>query len=162
MRTCYIAFSCISLTSVLQPSLRGCSRDWRSSFRRPWLGETERDSHTACRPTPPSPVRRTPRPCSRVLWFTSSSIRSVGCPSLQRCCWKMMLLSLHPNIIVHVESVVSLFSSPSTSSQKVRISQAIIIVWPIGLFFIGTRCSHTHTTHTHTHTHPSFLKSVGM
>ena len=31
-----------------------------------------------------------------------------------------MLLSLHPNIIVHVESVVSLFSSPSTSSQKVR------------------------------------------
>ena len=32
----------------------------------------------------------------------------------------MMLLSLHPNIIVHVENVVSLFSSPSTSSQKVR------------------------------------------
>ena len=31
-----------------------------------------------------------------------------------------MLLSLYPNIIVHVESVVSLFSSPSTSSQKVR------------------------------------------
>ena len=30
-----------------------------------------------------------------------------------------MLLSLHPNIIVHVENVVSLFSSPSTSSQKV-------------------------------------------
>ena len=26
---------------------------------------------------------------------------------------------LHPNIIVHVENVVSLFSSPSTSSQKV-------------------------------------------
>ena len=53
-------------------------------------------------------------------------------PSLQRCYWKMMLLSLHPNIIVHVENVVSLFSSPSTSSQKVRkcgghkfISQAI-------------------------------------
>ena len=43
-----------------------------------------------------------------------------SCPSLQRCCWKMMLLSLHPNIIVHVENVVSLFSSPSTSSQKVR------------------------------------------
>ena len=41
-------------------------------------------------------------------------------PSLQRCCWKMVLLSLHPNIIVHVENVVSLFSSPSTSSQKVR------------------------------------------
>ena len=41
-------------------------------------------------------------------------------PSVQRCCWKMMLLSLHPNIIVHVENVVSLFSSPSTSSQKVR------------------------------------------
>ena len=31
-----------------------------------------------------------------------------------------MLLSLHPKIIVHVENVVSLFSSPSTSSQKVR------------------------------------------
>ena len=31
-----------------------------------------------------------------------------------------MLLSLHPNIIVHVENVVSLFSSPSSSSQKVR------------------------------------------
>ena len=31
-----------------------------------------------------------------------------------------MLLSLHPNIIVHVENVVRLFSSPSTSSQKVR------------------------------------------
>ena len=30
-----------------------------------------------------------------------------------------MLLSLHPNVIVHVENVVSLFSSPSTSSQKV-------------------------------------------
>ena len=29
-----------------------------------------------------------------------------------------MLLSLHPNTIVHVENVVSLFSSPSTSSQK--------------------------------------------
>ena len=28
--------------------------------------------------------------------------------------------SLHPNIIVHVKNVVSLFSSPSTSSQKVR------------------------------------------
>ena len=27
---------------------------------------------------------------------------------------------LLPNIIVHVENVVSLFSSPSTSSQKVR------------------------------------------
>ena len=31
-----------------------------------------------------------------------------------------MLLSLHPNIIVRVENVVSLFSSPSASSQKVR------------------------------------------
>ena len=31
-----------------------------------------------------------------------------------------MLLSLRPNIIVYVENVVSLFSSPSTSSQKVR------------------------------------------
>ena len=54
-----------------------------------------------------------------------------SCPSLQRCCWKMMLLSLHPNI-VHVENVVSVFSSPSTSSQKVQkcgghkfLSQAI-------------------------------------
>ena len=52
------------------------------------------------------------------------------CPSLQRCCWKVML---HPNIIVHVENVVSLFSSPSTSSQKVRkcgghifLSQAMV------------------------------------
>ena len=43
-----------------------------------------------------------------------------------------MLLSLHPNVIVHVENVVSLFSSPSTSSQKLRkcgshnfLSQAI-------------------------------------
>ena len=27
---------------------------------------------------------------------------------------------LHSNILVHVENVVSLFSSPSTSSQKVR------------------------------------------
>ena len=42
--------------------------------------------------------------------------------------------SLHPNIIVHVENVVSLFSSPSTSSQKVRkcgshnfLSQAIYL-----------------------------------
>ena len=43
-----------------------------------------------------------------------------SCPSLQRCSWKTMLLSLHPSIIVHVENVVSLFSSPSTSSQKVR------------------------------------------
>ena len=31
-----------------------------------------------------------------------------------------MLLSVHPNIIAHVENVVSLFSSPSTSSQKVQ------------------------------------------
>ena len=45
---------------------------------------------------------------------------------------KILLLSLHPNIIVYVENVVSLFSSPSTSSQKVRkcgshnfLSQAI-------------------------------------
>ena len=29
-----------------------------------------------------------------------------SCPSLQRCCWKIMLLSLHPNIIVHVENVL--------------------------------------------------------
>ena len=41
-----------------------------------------------------------------------------SCSSLQRCCWKTMLLSLHPNVIVHVENVVSLFSSPR--SQKVR------------------------------------------
>ena len=44
-----------------------------------------------------------------------------SCPSLQRCCWKMMLLSLHPNIIVYMENVVSLFSSPSTSSQKAQM-----------------------------------------
>ena len=55
------------------------------------------------------------------------------------------LLSLHPNIIVHVENVVSLFSSPSTSSQKVRkcgghkfLSQAII-VWAVvvGIYTSG-------------------------
>ena len=55
-----------------------------------------------------------------------------SCPSLQRCCWKMMMLSLHPNIIVHVESVVSLFSSPFTSSQKVQKCGGHI-VWPVGL-----------------------------
>ena len=55
------------------------------------------------------------RPYSAASW---SLLRS--CPSLQRYCWKLVLLSLHPNIIVHVENVVSLFSSPSTSSQKVR------------------------------------------
>ena len=44
-----------------------------------------------------------------------------------------MSLSLHPNIIVHVENVVSVVSSPSTSSQKVQkcgshkfLSQAIL------------------------------------
>ena len=52
--------------------------------------------------------------------FITCELLLRSCPSLQRCCWKMMLLSLHPNIIVHVENVVSLFSSPSTSSQKVR------------------------------------------
>ena len=41
----------------------------------------------------------------------------------------MMLLSLHPNIIVHVESVVSLFSSPSTSSQKYESVAAINFLW---------------------------------
>ena len=48
---------------------------------------------------------------------------------------RLKLLSLHPNIIVHVENVVSLFSSPSTSSQKVRkcgshnvLSQAIYML----------------------------------
>ena len=61
-----------------------------------------------------------------------------SCPSVQRCCWKTMLLSLHPNIIVHVENVVSLFSSPSTSSQKVQkcgghkfLSQAICEFLPL-------------------------------
>ena len=60
------------------------------------------------------------------------------CPSLQRCCWKMMLLSLHINIIVHVENEVSLFSSPSTNSRKVRkcgghkfLSQAICEFLPL-------------------------------
>ena len=56
--------------------------------------------------------------CPNTCEFLPLLLRS--CPSLQRCCWKMMLLSLHPNTIVHVENVVSLFSSPSTSSQKVR------------------------------------------
>ena len=36
-----------------------------------------------------------------------------------------MLLSLHPNIIVHVEYLVSLFPSPSTSSQKYESVAAI-------------------------------------
>ena len=36
-----------------------------------------------------------------------------------------MLLSLHPNILVRVENVVSLFSSPSTSSQKHKSVAAI-------------------------------------
>ena len=47
---------------------------------------------------------------------------------------RLKLLSLHPNIIVNVENVLSLFSSPSTSSQKVRkcgghkfLSQAIYL-----------------------------------
>ena len=38
----------------------------------------------------------------------------------------MMLLSLHPNIIVHVVNVVSLFSSPSTSSKKYESVAAIL------------------------------------
>ena len=60
--------------------------------------------------------------------------------AMQRCT-KMLSSSVRsnvdPNIIVHVENVASLFSSPSTSSQKVRkrgshkfLSQAI--VWPVG------------------------------
>ena len=48
---------------------------------------------------------------------------------LQRCCCKMMLLSLHPNVIVHVENVVSLFSSHSTSSQKVRKCGSHLVVY---------------------------------
>ena len=56
--------------------------------------------------------------CPNTCEFLPLLLRS--CPSLQRCCWNMTLLSLHPNIIVHVENVVSLFYSPSTSSQKVR------------------------------------------
>ena len=61
-----------------------------------------------------------------------------------------MLLSLHPNIIVHVENVVSLFSSPSTSSQKLRkcgshnfLSQAIV--------------SKISLTITHTHVCPLYM-----
>ena len=42
-----------------------------------------------------------------------------------------MLLSLHPNIIVHVENVVSLFSSPSTSSQKYESVAAINFASPV-------------------------------
>ena len=58
------------------------------------------------------------------MWPVGLYFRS--CPSLQRCCWKIMLLSLHPNIIVHVENVVSLFSSPSTKYKSV----AAIFVTP--------------------------------
>ena len=52
------------------------------------------------------------------------------------------VMMLHPNIIVHVENlenVVSLFSSPSISSQKVRKcgGHKFFIVWPVGLFFIA-------------------------
>ena len=36
-----------------------------------------------------------------------------------------MLLSLHPNIIVHVESVVSLFSSPPLAHKKCESVAAI-------------------------------------
>ena len=55
-----------------------------------------------------------------MVGIRSNNEEETNCPSLQRCCWKMLLLSLHPNIIVYVKNVVSLFSSPSTSSQKVR------------------------------------------
>ena len=41
-------------------------------------------------------------------------------PKFAEMLLEKMLLSLHPNTIVHVENVVSLFSSPSTSSQRVR------------------------------------------
>ena len=55
------------------------------------------------------------------LWhYIARAASACIAPSLQSCCWNIMLLSLHPNVIVHVENVVSLFSSPSTSSQKVR------------------------------------------
>ena len=54
-----------------------------------------------------------------------------------------MLLSLHPNIIVHVENVVSLFSSPSTSSQKVR---------KCGSHNFLSQLYGTQATYTHTHT----------
>ena len=64
-----------------------------------------------------------------------------------------MLLSLHPNIIVHVENVVSLFSSPSASSQKVRkcgdhkfLSQAIIV-----------RATKISLTIRHTHVCPLYI-----
>ena len=36
-----------------------------------------------------------------------------------------MLLSLHPNIIVHVENVVSLFSSPQLAHKKYESVAAI-------------------------------------
>ena len=36
-----------------------------------------------------------------------------------------MLLSLHPNIIVHVENVVSLFSSPPLAHKKYKSVAAI-------------------------------------
>ena len=76
--------------------------------------------------------------------FQSSNVETNWpCPSLQRCCWKIMLLSLHPNIIVHVENVVSLFSSPTTSSQKVRkcgshkfLSRAIFVMVVIHKYLV--------------------------
>ena len=85
-----------------------CTRKWIGNAVQRFSSSSVRSRDKIAR------VRRVPLPAGLLpvlLW---------SCPSLQRCCWKMILLSLHPNIIVHVENVVSLFSSPSTSSQKVR------------------------------------------
>ena len=121
-----------ALQSVSGTMNRACW-GWRArALRRFILGATPPTRHSWCH----SPHTSTPR-LPYVMFQTRPSPRIMllrSCPSLQRCCWKMMLLSLHPNIIVHVESVVSLFSSSSTSSQKVRkcgghkfLSQAIIV-----------------------------------
>ena len=48
---------------------------------------------------------------------------SIASPELPK--FAELLLPLHPDIIVHVVNVVSLFSSPSTSSQKVQKRAAI-------------------------------------
>ena len=89
---------------------------------------------SSLRPTPAGYVRVGCGQLGTSEWGVVSWVRQsgvwpagyvrVGCGQLGTSEWgvvgKIMLLSLHPNIIVRVENVVSLFSSPSTSSQKVQ------------------------------------------
>ena len=52
-----------------------------------------------------------------------------------------MLLSLHPNIIVHVENIVSLFSSPSTAHKKYESVAAITFFLS---YTVHKLCIYTH------------------